>query len=292
MTTITQPAYAKLNLTLDILGRRPDGYHELRMVMHAISLHDTVALTLDTAAPWSITCEDEQGCVLEGVPQDRRNLAWRAAECFFQHTGCEANGLAMRIVKRIPSQAGLGGGSADAAAVLTALNRYYGDPLSKAQLCQLGAQVGSDVPFCVMGGTAIACGRGERLEAVEGIAPLFFVICKPEFGISTPALFSSYDRWHDEQRSDETALLTALRRADLTSAGSLLCNVLEPVALREHASLSQIRQALLDAGACGTRMTGSGSAVFGLFSGEEATKRAAATLCAMELGRVFCAKSA
>lgn len=154
MTTLYEGAFAKLNLTLDVLGRREDGYHDLKSVMQTISIRDDVELDVGTGKPWTLECSQE------GIPTDSTNLAWKAAEVFCQTLKKDPQGLAIRITKRIPSGAGLGGGSADAAAVLRALNRHYGSPLSVLALAELGAQVGSDVPFCVVCGTAMVEGRG------------------------------------------------------------------------------------------------------------------------------------
>ena len=157
MTTLYEGAFAKVNLTLDVLGKREDGYHDLQSVMQTLSIRDDVEIDVGTGKPWSLSCSRED------LPQDERNLAWKSAKVFCEQLKIDPQGLAIRITKRIPSEAGLGGGSADAAAVLRALNRAYDAPLSIPALCELGAQVGSDVPFCVMGGTAIVEGRGELL---------------------------------------------------------------------------------------------------------------------------------
>ena len=173
MKRITEGAFAKLNLTLDVLDRRADGYHDIKSIMQTVSLHDDVLVDLGGEG-WQVHCYREllppdadenttPELVTCGLPQDRDNLAWKAAEAFYARTGLPREGLEIFISKRIPMQAGLGGGSADAAAVLRALNRAYDAPLSIPALCELGAQVGSDVPFCVMGGTAIVEGRGELL---------------------------------------------------------------------------------------------------------------------------------
>ena len=180
MNTLWEPAYAKLNLTLDVLGKRPDGYHELVSVMQTVSLCDDVGVLTQTGAPWELRC------AAAGVPLDRHNLAWRAAEAFFDEAGLDPNGLTIRINKRIPMQAGLAGGSADAAAVLRALNRRYDGALSDETLLRLAETLGSDVPFCVRGGTALARGRGERLERLPDTPELWFVLCKPETACSTP----------------------------------------------------------------------------------------------------------
>ena len=156
MTTLYEAAYAKLNLTLDVLGKREDGYHDLQSVMQTISIRDDIEIDVGTGKPWRLLCSDET------LPTDERNLAWKAADVFCRTMNRDPDGLEIRIVKRIPSGAGMGGGSADAAAVLRALNRHYGEPLSVLALAELGAQVGSDVPFCVLGGTAMVEGSASQ----------------------------------------------------------------------------------------------------------------------------------
>ena len=278
MKTIRALAPAKLNLTLDILGLRPDGYHELDMLMQAVSLCDTVKIAAETGEARRLVCEDQGGNPMPGLPADGRNLAWRAADVFFRDTGLPDPGLSIRIVKRIPAQAGLAGGSADAAAVLRALNALYDTPLRPKELLELGAECGSDVPFCIRGGTARVRGRGEQVRPVRLDPIQHYVIVKPPFGISTPALFRASDAHEPARRPDTDALLRCLRKNDLQDAGGLLCNVLEPVAEREHPEIGQIRESLLALGACGARMTGSGSAVFGLFAGPREAKRACEAL--------------
>ena len=150
MTTLYEGAFAKINLTLDVLGKRPDGYHDLKSVMQTISIRDDIEIDVGTGKPWELHCDKED------IPCDERNLAWKAAKVYLDAIGKDPDGLTIRITKRIPSQAGLGGGSADAAAVLRALNRHYGEPLSIGALAELGAKIGSDVPFCTICGTAVA----------------------------------------------------------------------------------------------------------------------------------------
>ena len=149
MTTLYEAAFAKLNLTLDVLGKREDGYHDLKSVMQTISVRDDIEIDVDTGKPWCLKCDKE------GIPTDESNLAWKAAKIYCDATGKDLNGIEIRITKRIPSQAGMGGGSADAAAVLRALNRYFGDPLSILALAELGASVGSGGCFGLVG-----CGNG------------------------------------------------------------------------------------------------------------------------------------
>lgn len=275
MKSIHVLAPAKLNLTLDILGVRPDGYHALDMLMQTVSVYDE--LTVTQGCGWGLSCRNDTGEAISDVPCDSRNLAWRAAECFFRAAGI-AGSAQIDVVKRIPSQAGMAGGSADAAAVLRALNELNGDPFSVEELCKLSEQCGSDVPFCVLGGTARVGGRGEVLCAEPTGTVQHYAIVKPPFGISTPRLFALSDQSPVSRHPDADAMLRALRADDPEAAGALLCNVLEEVALREHPEIEDIRRALLDAGACGARMTGSGSAVFGIFRSEAEAKAANETL--------------
>ncbi len=272
MKACTVFAWAKLNLTLNILGLRTDGYHALDMLMQAISLRDEVCIVQGTGTPWQLSCTEPE------IPQDERNLAWRAASIFFRYTGLSDGGLTLRITKHIPSQAGLAGGSADAAAVLRGLNAQNGNPLSKEELLALAVQIGSDVPFCVLGGTARAKGRGEVLQPISLTTRQHYVICKPPFGISTPKLFTLSDQHPSSLRPNPEALLACLQKDDVPGAGGLLCNVLEPVAALEHPEILRIKDALLASGAYGAQMTGSGSAVFGLFPGEAEAKKAVKTL--------------
>ena len=277
MSTIRVFAPAKLNLTLDILGLRPDGYHELDMLMQTVSLCDEVELTLGTCEPWTLACADPDGTPLD-LPADGRNLAWKAAAAFFRRTGLSDGGLAIRIVKRIPAEAGLAGGSADCAAVLRALNDRFDRPLDLPALLALGAECGSDVPFCLTGGTARVRGRGEDVTPMTLGTVQHYVICKPPFGISTPRLFCLSDEHPPTVRPDAETLVDCLKQGNAEAAGPLLCNVLEPVAALIHPSILDIKADLLTQGACGAQMTGSGSAVFGLFPGEDAAKAACEAL--------------
>jgi len=267
MTTLYEGAFAKLNLTLDVLDKRPDGYHDLKSVMQTISLCDEVTITLGTGKAWKLVCD------APGVPLDRRNLVWKAAEVFFEAARIDPDGLEMGIVKRIPSEAGLGGGSADAAAVLRALNRHYKAFFTEEALADLGAKVGSDVPFCVLGGSAMAEGRGERLRPLKSIPNCFFVVVKPDFPVSTPALFRKLDAEDIIQRPDNDAMERAIAEGNLEKICRLLCNVFEPVVSREHPEIDDIRQMLLYSGAWGCRMSGSGSACYGIARDEDTARR-------------------
>lgn len=258
MVTLYEGAFAKVNLTLDVLGKRPDGYHDLQSVMQTISLRDDVEIDVGTGKPWALQCSKE------GIPTDERNLAWKAAEVFFEATGKDPNGIEIRITKRIPSEAGLGGGSADAAAVLRALNKHYEYPFSILALAELGAKVGSDVPFCTVCGTAMVEGRGERLRKLPDMPDCVFVICKPEFASSTPELYKKIDNAAIAKRPDNMAMESALLAGDLGKIAENLCNVFDPVVTEEHLELNYIKSIFNSYGSVGQQMTGSGSAVFAI----------------------------
>ena len=258
MTTLYEGAYAKLNLTLDVLGKREDGYHDLQSVMQTISIRDDIEIDVGTGAPWVLKCSRED------IPTDERNLAWKAAKVFFDALGKDPDGLEIRITKRIPSEAGLGGGSADAAAVLRALNRHYNNPLSILALAELGAQVGSDVPFCTVCGTAMVEGRGERLKKLPDLPDCVFVICKPDFSCSTAELYKKLDETTIAKRPDNRAMESALLAGDLGKVAENLCNVFDPVVTEDHLELNYIKSIFNSYGAVGYQMTGSGSAVFAI----------------------------
>ena len=258
MTTLFEYAYAKLNLTLDVLGKRSDGYHDLQSVMQTISIRDDIEIDIGTSAPWRLECDKDD------IPTDERNLAWKAAKVFFDLLNLEPNGITIRITKRIPSGAGLGGGSADAAAVLRALNKHYNSPLSILALAELGASVGSDVPFCVIGGTAMVEGRGERLRKLTDMPDCIFVVCKPDFSISTPELYKKIDEIEIAKRPDNAAMESALLAGDLGKIAENLCNVFDPLVTAEHLELNYIKSIFNSYGSAGQQMTGSGSAVFAI----------------------------
>ena len=283
MTTLYEGAFAKLNLTLDVLDKRPDGYHDIKSIMQTVSIRDDIEIDVGTGKPWKIICETE------GVPTDERNLVWKAAEVFFDATGKDPNGLEIRITKRIPMEAGLGGGSADAAAVLRALNRHYGAPLSILALAELGAQVGSDVPFCTICGTAMVEGRGERLRKLPDMPDCCFVICKPDFSASTAELYKKLDEKVIGKRPEHQAMESALLAGDLEKIAQNVYNVFDPVLTEDHLELNYIKSIFNSYGSLGQQLTGSGSAVFAIVQDFEY----AAVICNMlkdNYPQVFIAK--
>lgn len=258
MITLYEGAFAKINLTLDVTGKRPDGYHDIKSVMQTISIRDDIEIDVDTDKEWELSCTDDS------IPCDGRNLAWKAAEVYFSATGKSTTGLAIRITKRIPSQAGLGGGSADAAAVLRALNRHYDNPLSILALAELGAQVGSDVPFCVLCGTAMVEGRGERLRKLPDMPDCCFVVCKPPFSSSTPELYKKLDESVIARRPNNQAMESALLAGDLEKVAENVWNVFDPIVTQDHLELNYIKSIFNSYGSIAQQMTGSGSAVFAI----------------------------
>ena len=283
MTTLYEGAYAKLNLTLDVLGKREDGYHDLQSVMQTISIRDDIEIDVGTGKPWKLLCSED------GIPTDETNLAWKAAKVYCDTMHKDPEGLEIRITKRIPSGAGMGGGSADAAAVLRALNRHYGDPLSIFALAELGAQVGSDVPFCTLCGTAMVEGRGERLRKLPDIPDCFFVVCKPDFSCSTAQLYRKLDESPIGRRPDNQAMESALLAGDLGRVAENIWNVFDPVVTEDHLELNYIKSIFNSYGAITQQMTGSGSAVFAIVDSFEY----AAVICNMlkdNYPQVFIAK--
>lgn len=258
MTTLYEGAFAKINLTLDVLGKREDGYHDLKSVMQTISLRDDIEIDIGTGKPWRLLCDKEN------IPTDNTNLAWKAAEVYLNAMGKDADGIEIRITKRIPSEAGLGGGSADAAAVLRALNRHYGEPLSIMALAELGAQVGSDVPFCVICGTAMVEGRGERVRKLPDMPDCVFVICKPEFSVSTPELYRKIDQCEIAKHPNNQAMESAILSGDLGKIAENVWNVFDPVVTAEHLELNYIKSICNSYGSLNQQMTGSGSAVYAI----------------------------
>lgn len=258
MITLYEYAYAKLNLTLDVLDKRDDGYHDIKSIMQTVSIRDDIEIDLGTGKPWKLSCSDQR------VPTDERNLAWKAARVFFDRIKEDPQGIEIRITKRIPMEAGMGGGSADAAAVLRALNEHYGSPMSILALAELGATVGSDVPFCVIGGTAMVEGRGERLRKLPDMPDCVFVICKPDFSSSTPELYQKLDQTVIGKRPDNAGMESALLAGDLLKIAQNLHNVFDPLVTAEHLELNYIKSIFNSYGSLGQQMTGSGSAVFAI----------------------------
>ena len=272
MKQISGSAYAKINLYLSVRGLRADGYHELETVFQTVELCDLVAASLHRQGGISLRCS------LPYLPTDERNLAVKAAELFFRETGLENPGLNLNIKKNIPVGAGLAGGSTDAACVLRLLNRLFGMPLSEERMANAALTLGADVPFCLRGGTALAGGVGEKLRPLPPMPECAMVIVKPGFSVSTKAAFALYDQTGGTESGQSAPLLAALADGDLTGVCRSLHNGLEGPVAEQFPRIGQLREQLLSLGAMGARMTGSGSAVYGIFDEQERASRAAEAL--------------
>ena len=269
MASITVSAPAKLNLTLDVLGKREAGYHEMTMVMQSVSLCDELTLTIENGEGISLSAD------LGFLPLDGRNLAVAAALRLREETGKEWGKLAIDLKKRVPVCAGLAGGSSDAAAVLRGLNELCGLGLSMERLAEIGEKVGSDVPYCVLGGTALAQGRGEKITSLSPLPECFVVLAKPGFPISTPELFARLDAQRSRCRPDTEGVLKALREGDLSGVARRMFNVFEEILPpRKRSRVEELKGELLHCGAMGASMSGTGPTVFGLFLREEEAKAA------------------
>ncbi len=268
MATITRLAPAKLNLTLDVTGFAPNGYHALDMVMHTVSLCDTV--TVEDADDLTLHCP-------QWLPAGPGNLAWKAADRLRQAAGVE-RGASITLEKRIPAQAGMGGGSADAAAVLLALNDLWGLAWPVERLAEVGVTLGADVPFALWGGTARVTGIGERVEPLTPAQPLWFVLAKPEGGVDTAACYRRYDELGAERRPVNDRFVPALLAGDLIAMARWGGNALEPAAVALLPAVGELLARLAACGGAYTAMTGSGAAVFSAFASEEEARRALAAL--------------
>lgn len=259
-------AYAKLNISLDVLKKRPDGFHDMRMIMATAGLWDDISIETGLGKS-SIQCN------LKYLPRDSRNIALKAAELFYTKTGIENPGVSITIEKRIPVCAGLGGGSADAAAVLAAMNGLYKEPLETPALMELAGELGSDVPYCLLGGVALAEGRGERLTPLPPLPDCAIVICKPHSSNSTGAFFSRLDGCRITCHPDTAGLIAAIEAGELLSIARRMYNVFEDV-LEKSSPCLEIKNILIDKGAAGAVMSGTGTAVFGIFTDPDMAKSA------------------
>lgn len=274
--SVTKQAYAKINLFLDITGRRPDGYHTIAGVMQSVSLCDDVTVELSPTDSGTggifLTCSDP------ALPTDRGNLGFRAAEAFLtaaRGVGMEQDmAVHIHIRKRIPSPAGLAGGSADAAAVLTGLNQLCGFPLAGEQLSRVGLSLGADVPFCLSGGTRITKGVGEKLTPASPLPPCHILIACAGEGVSTPWAYRALDHRfggfapgsYTPRTEALRTLLSSLERGELSGVGANAFNLFETVVLPGHTVARRLRESMEKAGAVCARMSGSGPSIFGLFS--------------------------
>lgn len=273
---VEEKAYAKINLFLDVLGKRKDGYHDIRSVMHAVDLFDEVILDFSFADYACVTLKVEGE---ESLGDPMQNLAYLAAERFMDKTDFTA-AVMITLKKKIPAGAGLGGGSSDAAAVLRAMNLAAGKPLSLDALLELGAELGSDVPFCILGGTRLCTGRGEKMQDFPlDTSGLSFVIAKPKKqSVATPAAYRALDAAFGDFKDDNWEYHNALFSFFSEEPLSSLYNIFESTVLPECIEAAELRTKLIAGGAVGSVMSGSGTAVFGIFDDAEKAEEAAKSI--------------
>jgi len=263
--TFKATAPAKINLTLDILGKRPDGYHDVAMIMQSVSLSDTVELTLTDTENIAIACSDPS------IPCDSRNIVYKCADAFFKTTGVKNTGISLYIEKVIPCEAGLAGGSADGAATLRLLNLAFDAHLTDKELCEIGAKVGADIPFCVVGGTKLAIGTGTTLHKVRSMPKCFIVIVKPEVSVSTKEAYALADGRKGLRIKYTDYCKQMLYSGDLSGIASTLHNDFEEVLNLED--INEVKEVVYKCKALGAAMSGSGSAVFAIFRNERKAQK-------------------
>jgi len=278
MEKIIVTAQAKVNLSLDVLGKREDGYHEIQMVNHSISLHDT--LTFESCSK-GVTLTSN----VKGIPLDEKNLVMIALRKLQQRFDLKM-GIKIHLEKRIPHEAGLAGGSSDAAATLKGLNTLWNLDLSIQELLRIGVTIGADVPYCILGGTALVEGIGEKITPLLAIKKSYVVVVKPNVNISTPWAFKSLDLQIIKKRPDIPGVIRCLAAEDYTGLGYAMGNVFETVVLEKHPEINEIKKGLINQGAVASIMTGSGSTVIGYYL-EETSARIAWELFAKQYTMCF-----
>lgn len=266
MDRVSIKAPAKINLSLDVLHKREDGYHEVEMIMTTIDLADRLHLTLLPEKKIHIECS------ASFVPTDERNLAFQAAKMMQERY--EVNqGVSIYIDKHIPVAAGLAGGSSDAAATIKGLNQLWNLGLSLEEMVHLGTELGSDIAFCLYGGTALATGRGEKITPLPSLPPCWVILAKPAIGVSTGNIYQRLNLSKIEEHPDVEAMKKALEEGDFKQITAHLGNVLETVTLKEYPQVLQIKNQMKKFGADGVLMSGSGPTVFGLTQKQSRVQR-------------------
>lgn len=262
-------AYAKINITLDVVGKMPDGYHEMKMIMESVSLYDSIKIRTVRGQTISLNTN------LPYLPIDSRNIAVKAAKLFLEKMGIRNQGLHIDILKSIPVCAGMAGGSSNAAAVLRCLNKMFDSKLKVSELQKMSEKLGSDVPYCVAGGTVLAQGRGEKLTVLKPMPRCPIVICKPNFSVSTPELFSMLDCDRIHYRPDTKGVIDSLENGDIEGIARRMYNVFEDVPHKGRKEITAIKSSMIDGGAIGAAMSGTGPTVFGLFEDKKRAEKTA-----------------
>ena len=267
MNSIVVKAYAKINIGLDVLKKREDGYHEVSMIMQSLDLHDLITITKTATEGISIKTN------LAYIPNDRGNLVYKAASLFFNKLGLK-EGLHIQLEKRIPVAAGLAGGSSDAAATLKGLNELYQSGLSTKELMELGVKIGADVPYCIMLGTALSEGIGEKLTPLPPMPKCTILLVKPDISVSTKYVYENLNLKDSISHPNIPAMLQALKDNDLISLTNYMDNILQTVTVKNHPIITDIKKKMLELGAITSLMSGSGPTVFGIFKDQEAARNA------------------
>lgn len=278
MKEIEVRAYAKINLTLDVTGERPNGYHEVRMIMQNIGLYDK--LVIKQIVKNEIILSTGQA----PIPVGEDNLIYKACKAFFAATGIKS-GVFIEIDKRIPVAAGMAGGSADAAATLQGLNELFNTGLTTEQLCEIGVKLGADVPFCIMGGTVLSEGIGEILTPLKPAPDCHLLIVKPPVGISTKFVYDELAPSSELNHPDTDAMIEAINAGSIKDMAANLGNVLESVTIKEMPFIDDIKKEMIELGALGSLMSGSGTTVFGIFDSKTKAEAAFYKFKAGEYGR-------
>lgn len=290
MSFITRKAYAKINLGLDVLRRRPDGYHEVKMVMQTVGIYDILTFRRMEAVRLAEAKKNGQGPFIEisldreDVPGGKENLIYRAAELIMQTFHIE-EGVVITLQKNIPIAAGMAGGSTDAAAVFHGLNQLFDLHMSLEDMKSLGVRIGADVPYCIMGGTALSEGIGERLTRVEAPPGAYLLIVKPDIAVSTKFVYENLHADTLAYHPDIDGMVEALKEGNLKGITDRMSNVLETVTIREYPVIEQIKEEMKKSGAENALMSGSGPTVFGVYAKEETARKAFEAIKAMEFAK-------
>lgn len=269
MKSLSDKAFAKINLSLDIVGKKEDGYHLLRSVMQTVSLYDEITVTFADGDGIEVKCSEPD------VPTNEKNTCYKAARFFMAAAQVEKAKIVISIEKNIPSMAGLGGGSADAAAVLRLMNEFFNSPISQNRLIEIAAKVGADVPFLLYGGTALCEGVGEKLTHIKPLKKQYVLLIKPDIGVSTPKAYKAFDNGLFLSSLATDRLIKAIESGN--DIADYLANDLERAIIIPE--IQEICQTILDNGAKASLMTGSGSCVYGLFDDEDKCRIAYENLC-------------
>lgn len=263
-------AYAKINLMLDIIRLRTDGYHDLFMIMQSVGVYDTVTIHNTNTGGITISCN------LDDIPLNEKNIAWKAASAYFDATGKKNSGIHIDIFKRIPHAAGLAGGSADGAAVLVALNTLCETELSEDELCDIGVKIGADVPFCIKGGTMLAQGIGDVLHKLKPLPKCYILLAKPDLGVNTGQAYARFDSWGKTHEPDKFSMLCAVQSRELALISKKMENVFEQfIEVPQRVDIKYIMRQNHALGVC---MSGSGPTIFGIFEDKENAVKASEML--------------